>query len=180
MLFSSLVPAIFFNATVNLPIVLGPTATGSTLTYADLVSGTFVSEPGFTPSITGHAIRGGDYITIDPSGAILRLHLDTLIATSDTPPQYIRIQASGAEVATPDVWDIVTNPASTRVVKFGDFQATSSWTFSANSSGKYAELEKAVYVGSTSLRGLGKESGGKFQVGFKIAQVVSVKTGGNV
>ena len=60
-----------------------------------------------------------------------------------------------------------------KAVKFGDFQATSSWTFQTGSS-KYAELQNAVYVGSTSLRPGEKE--GTIVVGFRIAKVESVRT----
>ncbi|KAH7384346.1 hypothetical protein DE146DRAFT_792706 [Phaeosphaeria sp. MPI-PUGE-AT-0046c] len=173
MLFSTLVPAISFTATINLPIILGNVSTGGTLTYADLVDGTFTSEPDFQPSVSGKAIRGGDWITIDPSGSILRLHLDTLIQTNDSPPEYVRISATGAETATPEVMAVIGAVPGAQAVKYGDFQATSSWTFQTGSS-KYAELQNAVYVGSTSLRPGEKE--GTIVVGFRIAKVVSVKT----
>jgi hypothetical protein len=174
-----------------LQIILGNVSTGGTLTYADLIDGTFVSEPDvstyptkppihhkidfaqFQPSITGQAIRGGDWITIDPSGSTLRLHLDTLIQTNDSPPQYIRISATGAETATPEVMAVIGAVPGATAVKYGDFQATSSWTFQTGSS-KYAELQNAVYVGSTSLRPGDEE--GTIVVGFRIAKVESVRT----
>ena len=127
----------------------------------------------FSPAVKGHAIRGGDHITIDPSGEVLRLNLDTLIETCDKPPEYIRIQATGAEIATQDVMALVTGSRTVKPIKWGDFQATSSWTFSTGST-KYWSLQNAVYVGSTSLR-VGPQTG-TFIVGFKIEKVVSQKT----
>ncbi|KAH8719169.1 hypothetical protein GQ44DRAFT_775509 [Phaeosphaeriaceae sp. PMI808] len=173
MLFSELIPAISFTATVNLPIILGNIATGSTLTYADLVDGNFTTESGFYPSVSGKAIRGGDWITIDPSGGILRLHLDTLIQTNDDPPEYIRIQATGAEDATKDVMDVVTGALGAKTIKFGEFQATSSWTFTTGSK-QYQDLQNTVFVGSTSLKPGSKN--GTFVVGFKIAKVFSIRS----
>ncbi|KAL6703266.1 hypothetical protein ACN47E_010054 [Coniothyrium glycines] len=170
-MFSALIPALYFTATINLPIIIGNVASGGTLTYADLVDGSFTSEPDFSPAVKGTAVRGGDHITIDPSGSVLRLHLDTLIKTDDD--GYIRITATGAEVATPEVWNVLNAVSGAAPVKFGDFQATSSWTFETGTE-KYAELQNAVYVGSTSLKPGTKNS--TIVVGFKIAKVVSVQT----
>lgn len=103
----------------------------------------------------------------------MRLHLDTLIKTNDSPPDYIRISATGAEVATPEVMAVIGAVPGAKTVNYGDFQATSSWTFQTGSS-KYAELQNAVYVGSTSLRP--GEQEGTIVVGFRIAKVESVKT----
>ena len=127
----------------------------------------------FHPVVKGKAIRGGDWISIDPSGEVLRLHLDTLIKTNDSTSEYIRISATGAEVATPEVMAVVGAVPGAKAVKYGDFQATSSWTFQTGSN-KYSELQNAVYVGSTSLRPGSVK--GTIVVGFKIAKVNSIKT----
>ncbi|KAH7070300.1 hypothetical protein FB567DRAFT_598555 [Paraphoma chrysanthemicola] len=153
MLFNTLIPAISFTATINIP--------------------SHVDSGQFHPSVKGRAIRGGDWITIDPSGGILRLHLDTLIKTDDDTPEYIRISATGAEVAIPEVMAVIGAVPGAKAVSYGDFQATSSWSFQTGSK-KYAELENAVYVGSTSLKP-GSEKG-TIVVGFKIAKVISTKT----
>lgn len=128
----------------------------------------------FQPAINATPIRGGDYISIDPSGTILRLHLETLIKTHDNPPEYIGISATGAEDATPEAMAVIGAMPGAKPVNFGDFQATSSWTFQTGSQ-KYAALQNAVYVGSASLKPGEKE--GTIVVGFKIAKVVSIKTG---
>lgn len=119
------------------------------------------------------AIRGGDWITIDPSGKIMRLNLNTLLQTSDDTPEYIQIQASGAEDAIDRAMGIVTGMTGIEPIKYGDWQAVSSWTLTTGSQ-KYFSLQNAVYVGSTSLKeGSEKDT---FIVGFKISKVVSTKT----
>ncbi|OAL46997.1 hypothetical protein IQ07DRAFT_658386 [Pyrenochaeta sp. DS3sAY3a] len=187
MLFNTIVPALFFNVTVNLPILFGPTAPGSTLTYADLVTGTLISEPHFTPSIRATAIRGGDHITIDPprtgadaaaSGdvaAVLRLNLDTTVKV-DGSEEYIRIQAKGVELATKAVMGVLTGVEGAGAVGYGEFAAGSTWTFETGSA-KYWDLQNSVFVGSTSLRPGNK---GTVIVGFKIEKVVGKKTGTSV
>ncbi|EKG22460.1 Lipase GDSL [Macrophomina phaseolina MS6] len=161
------------NATVKTPILVGNISTGSTLTYADVVSGSVVSEPGFYPVLNGTTIRGGDHLTIDPSQLINRINVDILVQTDDEPPEYIRMLATGTEEATQSVLDAVIGAPGAKRVPFGDFQATSSWSFQTGSE-KYGELQNAVYVGSTSFRPGVEE--GTFTIGFKVSKVVSVKT----
>ncbi|KAL1799293.1 hypothetical protein ACET3X_003330 [Alternaria dauci] len=180
MLFNTLIPALSFTAIVKLPIVLGPIATGSTQMYADVVTGTLTSEPSFEPSVKATVIRGGDWISTDPpslnsNDTVLRLHVDALVKIDGNAEadEYIRMRCTGAEIATPQVAAIVAGDRNASSVKFGDFQATSSWTFET-ASAKYWELQNAVFVGSTSLR-VGEEEG-TFVVGFKIAKVLSAKT----
>jgi hypothetical protein len=127
----------------------------------------------FKPAVNAKAIRGGDWITIDPSGEIMRLNLNTLLQTSDESPEYIQIQATGAEVATQEAMAIVTGAGGAKTINYGGFQAVSSWTLTTGSQ-KYWSLQNAVYVGSTSLKPGTEE--GTFVVGFKIAKVVSSNT----
>ncbi|USP73065.1 uncharacterized protein yc1106_00339 [Curvularia clavata] len=177
MLFSTLVPALSFSATVRLPTPIGTVATGSNSIYVDVVTGTLTSEPEFSPKIQATAIRGGDHITTDPpnphsNATVLRLHLDTLVQTQDEPAEYIRMRATGVEIATPEAAAILSGDRNAAPVAFGDFQAVSSWAFETGSA-KYWELQNAVFVGTTSLAP-GKEEG-TIVVGFKIAKVVSSK-----
>ncbi|CAG5159503.1 uncharacterized protein ALTATR162_LOCUS5614 [Alternaria atra] len=174
MLFNTLIPALSFT------IVLGLTATGSTQMYVDVITGTLNSEPGFEPSVTATAVRGGDWISTDPptpnsNATVLRLGVDVLVKVDGDveEDEYIRMRCTGAELATPEVAAIVGGDRNVPPVKFGDFQATSSWTFETASK-KYWDLQNAVFVGSTSVRA--GEDEGTFVVGFKIAKVVSAKT----
>lgn len=99
-------------------------------------------------------------------------YLDTLIKTDEDTPQYIRNSATGAEVATKEVLAVIGAESGAKPVNFGDFQATSSWTFQTGSE-KYAELQNAVYVGCTLLKPGVKQ--GTIVVGFKVAKVISTK-----
>jgi len=127
----------------------------------------------FEPALDAKAIRGGDWITIDPSGAVMRLNSNTLLQASGESSGYIQIQASGVEVATKEAMAIVTGETDVEPIKYGDFQAVSSWTLTTGSK-KYWILQDAIYVGSTSLKP-GTEKG-TFIVGSKIAKVVSSST----
>jgi hypothetical protein len=137
----------------------------------------FFSPKKFSPKINATAIRGGDHITTDPptpysNATILRLHLDTLVQTHDAPAEYIRLRATGVEIATPEAAAVLSGDRSAPPIAFGDFQAASSWAFETGSE-RYWELQNAVFVGATSLR-VG-EAEGTIEVGFKIAKVVSSK-----
>lgn len=106
------------------------------------------------------------------NATILRLHLDTLVKTNDDPAEYIRMRATGVEIATPEAAAVLSGDRNAAPVAFGDFQAISSWAFETGSA-KYWELQNAVFVGSTSLK-VGEEEG-TIVVGFKIAKVMSTK-----
>jgi hypothetical protein len=95
----------------------------------DVVTGSLTSELGFSPVVNATAIRGGDYVTLDPpspfsnsSVPILRLHIDTLVQTHDSPAAYIRMRGTGVEIGTPEVIAIISGVRNATVVKFGDFQ----------------------------------------------------------
>ncbi|RYN36973.1 hypothetical protein AA0112_g4446 [Alternaria arborescens] len=132
--------------------------------YADVVTGILTSEPSFEPSVKATAIRGGDWISTAPpnpnsNATVLRLHVDVLVKVDGNAEEdaYIRMRCTGAEIATPEVAAIVSGNRDASPVKFGDFQATSSWTFETASK-NYWELQNAVFVGSTSLR-VGEDEG---------------------
>ena len=83
----------------------------------------------FEPSIKATAIRGGDWITTDPSNpnsnaTVLRLHIDVLAKVDGDAEkdEYIRMRSTGVEIATPAVAAIVGGDRNTLPVKFGDFQ----------------------------------------------------------
>jgi hypothetical protein len=131
--------------------------------------------------VNGTAISGGDYITLDPPSPfspetpapVLRLHIDTLVKTHDNPATYIRMRATGVEIATPAVLAVISGDRNASVVKFGDFQAVSTWSFETGSE-RYWELQNGVFVASTSIRPGPEE--GTMIVGFKIAKVLSALT----
>ena len=97
----------------------------------------------------------------------MRLDLRTLLQTSDG--KYIEIRASGVEQAIDAAMGIVTGVKGVPPVKYGDFQAVSSWSITTASE-KYWAVQEGVYVGATSLRA--GEVEGTFVVGFKISKVV--------
>ncbi len=100
--------------------------------------------------------------------------MDALIQTDDNPPEFIRVQATGVEIGTPDVFALISGSRDVEPLKWGDFQSISSFSFSTGGS-KYGDLQDAVFVGSTSLR-VGPKNG-TFVVGFKIEKVLSAETG---
>ncbi|KAH8901504.1 hypothetical protein GQ53DRAFT_757128 [Thozetella sp. PMI_491] len=173
MLFQSLVPALFLNVTAKLPVTVGTLPTGSTLTYVDVIDGVMTSSPGFSPAISARVVRGGDYLSVDPSANFLRLDIDVLCQTDDNPPDFVRVQATGIEGNTPEVAALVGGQRDVPPAKWGDFTSVASWTISAGNN-KYSDLQNSLFVGSASLR-VGTVNG-TFFVGFQIAQVLNVQT----
>jgi hypothetical protein len=83
------------------------------------------------------------------------------------------MRATGVEIGTPAVLDVIGGKRDASVVKFGDFYAVSSWSFETGSS-KYWELQNGVFVGSTSIRPGDEEE--TMIVGFKLAKALSAPT----
>ncbi|KAF2811307.1 uncharacterized protein BDZ99DRAFT_273647 [Mytilinidion resinicola] len=161
--------------------------------YGQVISGTLTSEPGvrspltsiiqirfvfatntshcpFHTPITGTVLHAGDYVFADPSRAVIRLNIQGLVKTNDTPAAYLQMTGTGIEIPNERVLGTIDGLPGAGAVKFGQFQAVMMRSFAVGT-GEYRNLSSGVFVGSNAVRP-GREEG-TFVVGFRMSQVGS-------
>jgi len=171
--YNYLVPALYFNATVQTAVSLGNLATGGGLIHAHAITGTLRSEPGFEPSFTAAVLYGEDYPTIDASGSVVRSDLRALVVPDDGDTPF-QMHATGILFPNADVNSIiVSNTTSGLAVPYGAIYSVWVPSFRGGSA-KYANLQTSVFVASETVSDGAKP--GEFVVGMKISKVFCINT----
>ncbi|KAE9374668.1 hypothetical protein N431DRAFT_464902 [Stipitochalara longipes BDJ] len=172
--FNYLVPALFWNATVNTVFSSGNLSTGGGLRLGVVTSATLRSEPGFEPSFTAQFAHGVDFITTDPgTTGISRPDLTGLVLPDDGSTPF-QMHATGIQIGNQEVAEIaLTN--STKGLKMPYGAVYSVWvpTFRGGSD-KYANLQNSIFIASETISDSSNPN--EFFVGLKISKVFNTNT----
>ncbi|KAH8802551.1 hypothetical protein F5884DRAFT_903212, partial [Xylogone sp. PMI_703] len=171
--YNYLLPALYFNATIQIAVNLGNPSTGGGLIYLHAVAGTLRTELGFEPNFVASLNNGMDFATVDPSGDIGRFSTKTVLYPDDGDIPF-ELELTGIQYLTDEIRAITTtNSTSGLAVPYGSTYSVWTPTFRGGSS-KYAFLENSVWVGSETVSD--SPTPGEFFIGVKISQVFSTNT----
>ncbi|TGO43555.1 hypothetical protein BOTNAR_2268g00010 [Botryotinia narcissicola] len=171
--FTYLVPALFFNATVNTVKPLGHDTFGAALGLFEFESAMLYSEPEFDFQFSASVIHGVNFATTNEIAVISNPDFRGTVIPSDGAAPF-QMKMNGVQIGNDAVLPIISGNTPTGLeVPYGTVYRVLTPTFAGGES-KYKTLENTVFVASETVSDSGIP--GKFLLGVKISKVFVSKT----
>lgn len=171
--FTYLVPALFFNATVNTRKDLGTDTFGAELGAFEFESATLQSEPGFEFQFDSEVVFGTNYASTNSELGISHPDFRGTVVPRDGATPF-KFHIGGVQIGNEALLPIITGNTSTGLeIPYGSVYRVLVATFQGGE-GEYKSLENSVFVGTETVSDSGIP--GKFLLGFKISKVYPTST----
>ncbi|KAM0157144.1 hypothetical protein ACHAPF_011432 [Botrytis cinerea] len=171
--FTYLVPALFFNATVNTVKPLGHNSFGAALGLFEFESATLYSEPEFDFQFSASVTSGINFATTNENAGISSPDFRGTVVPNDGAAPF-QMKMSGVQLGNEAVLPVISgNIPSGLEVPYGTVYRVLTPTFRGGES-KYKTLENSVFVASETVSDSGIP--GKFFLGVKISKVFASRT----
>ncbi|EUC39502.1 hypothetical protein COCMIDRAFT_10407 [Bipolaris oryzae ATCC 44560] len=171
--FTYLVPALYFNATVNTVKPLGHNSFGAALNLFEFESGTLYTEPEFDFQFTASVTPAVNYATTNEAAGTSRPDFRGTVTPSDGSAPF-QMRMGGVQLGNEAVLPVISGNAPTGLeVPYGAVYRVLIPEFEGGES-EYKILEDSVFVASETVSDSGVP--GKFLLGVKISKVFAAET----